>query len=141
MKKLLTIKLAVNVANSIGLNLLYCSFGSFLIASLATLTNKPHSSRNATIFIISFISSFEIIIAAMPDPKVFLTTSATDVASVNPKGTKKTLANAVSTFFINDKSVLISGTSKFTNPRFWAIIFLVVIFSKIRLFFKDQIIL
>ena len=54
----------------------------------------------------------------MPDPKGFLTTSATDVAAVNPKGTKKALANAASTFFIKGKSVLISGPSKFTNPRF-----------------------
>ena len=52
----------------------------------------------------SFISSFEVISAAMPDPKVFfwITVSV-------PDGIKTRLANGVSTYFNKGKSVFSNG--------------------------------
>ena len=54
-------KLAANVPSGVGRNLPFCSFVSFLIISLIPFTINPHSSSDLTIFIISSISSFEII--------------------------------------------------------------------------------
>ena len=60
-------------------------------------------SRACTIFIISFISSFEIINVVFPDPNIFLCipASAADAAAVNPKGIKTLLVNGLITFLIN----------------------------------------
>ena len=57
-------KLAPKVSNNIHnilRNLPFCSFSSFLIVLLAPFIYKPDSLRDLTIFIISFISSFEVI--------------------------------------------------------------------------------
>ena len=59
--------LAANVPN-IGRNPLFCSFVSFLIVSLIPFTNNLDYTSNLTTFIISTISSFEIINAVVPDP-------------------------------------------------------------------------
>ena len=54
-------KVAPNVPYNILRNPLFCSFASFLIFSVTSFINQPDSSRNSIIFIIPFISSFEII--------------------------------------------------------------------------------
>ena len=59
--------LAANVPN-IGRNPLFCSFVSFLIVSLIPFTNNLDYTSDLTTFIISTISSFEIINTAVPDP-------------------------------------------------------------------------
>ena len=71
--------------------------------------NKPESSRDFTILIISLISSFDIISVVFPDPNIFLCipASAADAAAVNPKGIKTLLANGLITFFISGNPVLV----------------------------------
>ena len=64
-------KLAPNVPNNILRNLSFCSFASFWIVSLKPYINKPDSSRDFTIFMISFISSLEIIKIVVPDSDIF----------------------------------------------------------------------
>ena len=60
-------------------------------------------SRDLIVFIISFISSFDIVIIVISDRKIsfffFL------FAAVNPNGITRLLANGFSTFFIKDKSI------------------------------------
>ena len=58
-------KLASNVPNNILRKHPFCSFASFLIVSLTPSNNNPGSSRALTIFIMSSISSFDIISAAL----------------------------------------------------------------------------
>ena len=74
--------------------------------------NKTDSSRNLTIFMISFISSFEIISVVIPDPNILLWIAASlaDDVTVNPNGIKTLLASDLSTFFINGNPVVTSGT-------------------------------
>ena len=56
----------------------FCAFPSFSIVLLMPFINKPHSSRDLTIFMISSISSFKTVNAAcfaklkgcMPEPKI-----------------------------------------------------------------------
>ena len=64
-------------------------------------------SRDLIVFIISFISSFDIIITVMCDPKISFLIAAfvADAAAVNPNGITRLLANGFSTFFIKDKSI------------------------------------
>ena len=54
-------KLVSNMPNNILRNPPFCSFASFLVVSLTHFINKPDSSSHVTIFLISFISSLEII--------------------------------------------------------------------------------
>ena len=65
-------KLTPNVPNKILKNPPFCYFASFLTVSLMPFTNKPDSSSDLTIFILSFISSFKIINVDVPDPNIFL---------------------------------------------------------------------
>ena len=64
-------------------------------------------SRDLIVFIISFISSFAIIIVVMSDPKISFLIAAfvADAATVNPNAITRLLANGFSTFFIKDKSI------------------------------------
>ena len=48
-----------------------CSLPSCRIVSLTPFNNTPEFSRDLTIFIISFISSFEIIKVVVPEPSIF----------------------------------------------------------------------
>ena len=57
--------------NNISRNPAFCSFASFLIVLLTPFISKPDYSRDLIIFMISFISSFEIINIAVPYPKTF----------------------------------------------------------------------
>ena len=58
-----------------------------------------------------FISSFEIITAFIPDPKIFfwIAASVANAAAVNSNGFKTLLANGLSTFFIKGNPVFSNG--------------------------------
>ena len=66
-------KVALRVAANIPENLPFCCYTSFSIVSLTPFISKPDSSRDLTVFMISFKSSFENANAnvVLPDPKVF----------------------------------------------------------------------
>ena len=78
-------------------------------------TNKADSSNDLTIFIISFISSFETISVVLceakskgwPNPNNFLwiAASVADAAAVNPNGIKRLLANCLITFTMKGNPV------------------------------------
>ena len=67
---------------------------------LIPFINKRDYSSDLIIFLISFISSFEIINVIVPDPNIFvwIAASAVDVAAVNPNGIKTLLGYGLSTF-------------------------------------------
>ena len=73
------------------------------------------SSRACTIYIISFISSFEIIKVVFPDPNIFLCipASAADAAAVNTNGDKTFFAKGTA-IFINELAKLLNKDPK--NP-------------------------
>ena len=104
-------KQAPKVSNRISRNSPFCSCASFLIVSITPCINYPDSSSDLTIFIISFISSFEIINVLVPDPKCFLWTAAfvADAAGVNPNRIETLLANGLSTCPIKSNPVLSNG--------------------------------
>ena len=91
-------------------NTTFCSFSSILIVLLTPFINKPDSSKDLAIYMISFISLFEItndVCCAkseecIPDSKIFLCipVSAADAAAGNPNGIKTLVTNGLSTFFI-----------------------------------------
>ena len=99
-------KVAPKVSNNIPRNPPFCCFASFHIVSLMPFINKPDSSSDLTIFMISFISSIEIINVVVPDPNIFLSIagSAADAATVNP-----ILTNGLSTFPIQGNLVFNNG--------------------------------
>ena len=100
--------LAPKVPNNIPRNPHFCSFASFLIVSLTLFfINDSGSSRDLTIFIISFISSLEIINVVKSDPKIVLRIAASvaDAAAVNPNGIKLLLANGLTKFFIKENPI------------------------------------
>ena len=81
--------------------------------------NKPDTSKDLTIFLISFISLFEMINVVTQDLNIFLQIAASvaDTAAVNPKGIKKLLANGLSTFHIEDNPVFSNGPKRLAkNP-------------------------
>ena len=96
-------KLAPRVPNNILKNPPFCSFVSFSIVLVTPFNKILESSRAYTIFIISFISSSEIIKVVFPDPNIFLCipASAADAADI--------LANSLITFFINGNPVFNNG--------------------------------
>ena len=57
---------------------------------LTPFINKIDSSRDLIIFMISFISSLEVIYVVIPDPKIFfwIAASVVDAAAVNPNDIK-----------------------------------------------------
>ena len=100
-------KLLPNVPNTILRILPFGYFASFLIVSLTAFINRPNYSRDLIIFMMSFISSLEIVNVALSDPKIFLgiVTSFAAAAAVNPNGIKTFLANGLSIFFIKDNPI------------------------------------
>ena len=84
---------------------------SFLIVSLRPCINKRVSSSDLTIFIIPFISLFEIINVALLDPNVFLWIAASVAAgfAVNPYGIKTLLTSGLSTFPMKGNPVFSNG--------------------------------
>ena len=86
------------------------------------------SSRDLTNFIMSSISSFDIIsvVLLLSDPKIFLCipTSAIDAAAVNRDGIKTLLANSLITFFINSSPIFINGPRSLPrNPPYCIILY------------------
>ena len=77
----------------------------------------------------SFISSFEIIIVLMPDPKTFfwIAPSVAKAATVNLNGIKTPLANGLGTFFIKGKPDFSNGLKILPKnpdyPIFWNWVF------------------
>ena len=76
--------------------------------------NERDSSSDITIFIISFISSLEIINTVTPDPNIFLriaacVINANDAAVFNPNDIKTLLANGLRTFPIKGNPVFCNG--------------------------------
>ena len=106
-------KLTPYVLNNILRNPPFCTYSSFIIVSLTPFINKPDSSNDWTIFIMSFVSSFKIISVVIPDPIIFLLIAASvaDADAVNPNGIKTLLVNGLSTstFFIKGKTIFSSG--------------------------------
>ena len=92
---------------SINLHFLFCFI---LIVSLAFFFDNPDSSRDLTIFKISFIFSLETIVVK-PNPNNFLgiATSVADAPSVSPNGIKTLLANGLSKFPIKGNPFFIYG--------------------------------
>ena len=88
-------ELAPKMPNNIPWNPPFCSFALFLIVLLMPFLNKPDYLRDLTIFMISFISSLEIINVVVPDPNIFLwiVASVADATAVNPNGIKMFLPN------------------------------------------------
>ena len=82
-----------------------------MIVSLTHFINNPDSSRDVTIYIISLISSLEIINVIKPDPNILLWIAAfvADDAAVNTNGIKMALTNGLSTFPINRNQVFNNG--------------------------------
>ena len=98
--------------NSYGIKTLLANCASTFFISiprnppLCSLNNKPESSRHFTIFLMSFISSFDVTSIVVPDPEApdpitFLWIPVS--AAVNSNGIRTLLVNCVSTFFINGK--------------------------------------
>ena len=104
-------KVAPKVPNKVSGSLSFYSFASLLIVSLTSFTNKPDSSRDLTISIISFISSSEIINVVTPDPNIFLWIAApvTDAAAISPDCIKLLLGNGSSTFPFKSNPVFSNG--------------------------------
>ena len=82
-------------------------FCFIIIVSLTPFIHKPDSSRDLIIFMISYISSLEIINVVKADLKTFLwiVPSIAGAAAVNPNGFKTLLANGFSTFPIKENPV------------------------------------
>ena len=87
------------------------------------MINKGDSSSDITIFIISLISSLEIINVVLyeaksegqPDPKIFL--------SMNPTGIKMLLANGLNTFPIKGNQIFGNGPKSLPkNSPVWSIL-------------------
>ena len=112
-------KLAPNATNNIMRNPPFSSFASFSIVSLVPYINKLDYSRDLIIFMITFISSFEMFNVVVreaksegrPDPNIFLWTAAlvADAAAVNPNRNKTLLANVFNKCFIKGKKVFSNG--------------------------------
>ena len=73
------------------MNLPFSYYASFLNVSATTVISKEDSSGDQTIYMISYISSFEIIRAVIPNPRILLcipadAADAAADAAVNPNG-------------------------------------------------------
>ena len=101
-----------------------CSFASFWIVSPSSFIDKPNSSRYLTIFKISSFSSAVIIIAVIPDPRIYFWIPASvAAAAVNPNGIK-TLTIDLSTFFTKVKPVFSKVPRNLTkNPPDFPILY------------------
>ena len=101
---------APKMPNNILRKPLLCSFVSFLIVSVTPFNKIPECSKAWTIFIMPFISSFEIIRVVVPEPSIFcIPASAADAAAVNPNGISTLFGNGLIAFFINGNPVFNNG--------------------------------
>ena len=103
--------LTPNLPNNTQRNNPFSFLASVYIVSLTPFNNKPESSRELTMLIKFFISSFDIISVVVPDPKIFLSipASAANTAAVSPNRIKTLLTNGVITFLINGSPVCNNG--------------------------------
>ena len=96
--------------------------------------NKPESSSDLEIFVISFVSSFPFIDAFVPDPNIFLWIGASLADAVNTNGIKALVANGLIVFPITDNAAFSTGSSTkglFKNLPDWpidAIEFLIILY-------------
>ena len=128
-------KLAAKMRNNIPRNPPFCYFVSFIIVSLRPFINKPDSSSDLTIFMISFISSLEIInVMVLADLNIFLwiAASVADVDAVNLNGIKMLLPNGLSTFPIKGNPVFSNGPKSLSRNTpivlFYATEFLIILY-------------
>ena len=87
--------------------------------------NNPNSSRDLTIFIISFISSLEIISVVKRDLNIFIwiAASVANAAEVNPNGIKMLLANGLSQFSIKGDPVFSNERNNMKDSWQWSDVF------------------
>ena len=112
-------KLVPNVPKNTPRNPLFYSFASLYFILLTPFINTPDSSRDLIIFMISFISSFEIINFVVreamsegrlnPKALLWIATSVAAAAAVYPNSIKTLLANGLSTVLIKDNPVFSNG--------------------------------
>ena len=86
-------------------------FASFSIDSITTFINIPDSSKDLMNFMVSAISSFEIINSVVSNLRTFLwvLVSHAHCATVNPYGIKTLLDNGFKKFLINSNPVFSNG--------------------------------
>ena len=88
---------------------------TYVTVSVTPFNKILESSSPCTVFIISIISSLEIIKVVLPDPIFFvcvcIPASAAYAAAVNPKKINTLLANGLTAFFIKVNPVLNNGPS------------------------------
>ena len=96
-------KLARKVTNNIRKNPPFSSFDSFLIALVTPFNKTLESSRYWTIFIMSFVSPFEIIKAVVPEPCIlfWIPTSTAEAAALIPNAAKTCFAKRIATFLMD----------------------------------------
>ena len=82
-----------------------------LLLHFQLFINKPESSIDLEIFVISFVSSFPFIDVFVPDPNIFLWIAASLADAVNTNGIKALVANGLSVFPITDNAVFSTGSS------------------------------
>ena len=80
-------------------------FVLFLVVLVTPFSKILESPRARTIFIMSFISSFEIIKVVVPEPYIFfwIPASIAEAAAVIPNGAKTFFAKGIATF-INESA-------------------------------------
>ena len=117
-------KLALNVPKNIPRNPPFCSLTSFRIVSQTPFNNKPESSRDLTIFLMSSFHHLILLVLLFQSLRfLFIPTSATDAAAINPNGIKTLLANILITFFINGNPVFCNGPRSLPrNPPYCIIL-------------------
>ena len=108
-------KLAPKFFNNILENPPCCSFVSFLILLLIPFNKISEYSKACKIFIISLISSFEILKVVFPEPCIFLSIlpSIDEAAAVIPNEAKIFFASGAAAF-LNGPASLLNNDPK--NP-------------------------
>ena len=101
---------------------------------LTSFINKPDSSSDLIIFIVLFISSFEIINVVTPDQNIFLwiAASVADAAALNPYVIKTLLANVLTTVSIKGNPIFSNGSKSLPKilliVLFYTIEFLIILY-------------
>ena len=114
-------KVVPKVPSNVLKNPPFCPFVSFLIVLVTTFNKILESSRAWTIFIMSFISLFEIIKVVAckakdegwPEPCIWITASIAEAAAKIPNGAKIFFARGTATL-INGRANLLNNDPK--NP-------------------------
>ena len=119
-----------NVSNSILRNAPLCSLVLCSIVLVIPFINQPKSSKDLTIFIMFFISSFDIISFFIPDPNVFL--FQTLMFFINQPKSSKDLTIFIMffissfdiiSFFIPDPNVFYQSAQIFKRPNYFYNVF------------------